>query len=73
MKNHFLNSAAFVLIAIGGINWGFYGVFGWDVIASIFGEMSMTMRVIDLLIGLAGVYRLALWVEMARSNHKKGE
>ena len=70
MKNHFLNATAFVLIAIGGINWGFYGIFGWDVIASIFGDMSMTMRVVDLLIGISGVYRLALWVEMARSAKK---
>ncbi len=66
MKNHFWHAFAFVLMAIGGFNWGFYGLFGWDVIASIFGEMSFTMRIIDILIGIAGVYRIGTWIENTR-------
>ncbi len=73
MKHHFLHSLAFVLIAIGGLNWGFYGLFGWDVIASVFGEMSFTMRLIDILIGLAGVYRVAIWIENIRTGRTKTE
>lgn len=68
MKNSFLGAFSFVLIAIGGINWGFFGIFGWDVIASVFGDMSMTMRIFDILIGLAGVYRIATWIEQIRAR-----
>ncbi len=73
MKNHFWHSLSFVLIAIGGINWGFYGIFGWDVIASVFGEMSYTMRIINILIGIAGVYRIAMWVEHMRTEKTRTE
>jgi len=68
-----MHSLAFVLIAIGGLNWGFYGVFGWDVIASVFGEMSFTMRIIDILIGLAGVYRIAIWIENVRTERRSAD
>jgi uncharacterized membrane protein YuzA (DUF378 family) len=29
------------LLAIGGLNWGLVGVFNFDLVAAIFGEMSI--------------------------------
>jgi len=44
------------LLAIGGLNWGLVGVFNLDLVAIIFGEMSVISRVIYTIIGIAAVY-----------------
>ena len=43
------------LLAIGGLNWGLIGVFNFDLVAAIFGEMSGLSRLIYILVGLAAV------------------
>ncbi len=47
---------AFVLLIIGGINWGLVGIFGFDLVASIFGDMTVISRTVYTLVGLAAVY-----------------
>ncbi|HEX8993875.1 MAG TPA: DUF378 domain-containing protein [Candidatus Paceibacterota bacterium] len=47
---------AFVLVVIGGINWGLVGAFNFDLVAALFGVMSAVSRVIYVLVGLSAVY-----------------
>ncbi|MFP4316266.1 MAG: DUF378 domain-containing protein [Desulfovibrionales bacterium] len=47
---------AFVLVVIGAINWGLVGLFGFNLVAAIFGEMSVLTRIIYVLVGIAGIY-----------------
>lgn len=47
---------AMILVIIGALNWGLIGLFGFDLVAAIFGPMSMLSRIIYVLVGLAGVY-----------------
>ena len=58
MKMSPLGWVAFVLTIIGGLNWGLIGAFGFDLVASIFGAMSVTSRVIYVLVGLSAIYML---------------
>ena len=44
------------LLAIGGLNWGLVGLFGFDLIAAIFGEMTIISRLIYVVVGLAAAY-----------------
>ena len=53
---------ALVLLIIGGINWGFIALFDWDILAGIFGEMTSIARLSYGVIGLAALYRIALWI-----------
>jgi len=53
-----LGLIAFILVVIGGLNWGLIGFFKFDLVAAIFGDMSMVSRVIYALVGLAAVYKL---------------
>ena len=46
---------ALVLVIIGALNWGLVGLFRFDLVAAIFGEMSALSRVIYTLVGAAGV------------------
>lgn len=47
---------AFWLLVIGGINWGLVGLFAFDLVAAIFGEMSAASRVVYTLVGLSALY-----------------
>lgn len=49
---------AFILVLIGALNWGLVGVFGFDLVASIFGAMSTLSRIVYALVGAAGLITL---------------
>lgn len=48
---------ALVLAIIGALNWGCIGIFGMDLLGSIFGgTYQIISRVIYTVVGLAGIY-----------------
>ena len=47
-----------ILVIIGGLNWALVGLFGFDVVAAIFGSMSALSRIIYVVIGLSALYLL---------------
>ncbi|MBD3162699.1 MAG: DUF378 domain-containing protein [Candidatus Eisenbacteria bacterium] len=55
-----------VLLVVGGLNWGLVGLFGFDLVAAIFGDMSALSRVVYLLVGLAAVYQALSWKAIQR-------
>lgn len=57
-KLNFWDWSAIVVLIIGGLNWGLFGLFGFDLIRFIFGEMTLVSRVIYVLVGLAAVYEI---------------
>lgn len=46
---------ALILVIVGGLNWGLVGLFDFDLVAAIFGSMSMLSRIIYVLVGLGAV------------------
>ncbi len=59
-----LTTVATVLVIIGAINWGLVGLFGLDLVASIFGEGSVLARIIYVLVGLAGLEMLLVLLKV---------
>jgi len=52
---------ALLLVIIGAINWGSIGIFGFDIVAWIFGGQNAAIsRIIYTLVGLAGVWCVSL-------------
>ena len=49
-----------LLLIIGGINWGLVGLFEFDLVAALFGEMSPLSRIIYVVVGLSALYSLYL-------------
>lgn len=47
---------AFILVAIGGINWGLVGVFDFNLVSAIFGDGTMITRAIYILVGVSALY-----------------
>jgi len=55
-KLNALDWIALVLVIVGGLNWGLVGVFQFDLVAKIFGAMSVISRIVYTLVGLSAVY-----------------
>ena len=58
-----LDKVALVLIIIGAVNWGLIGLFKFDLVAAIFGEMSAFSRIIYTLVGISGLWGIKLLFE----------
>ena len=55
-----IDKVALVLIIIGAINWGLIGFFKFDLVATIFGEMSVLSRIVYALVGISGLWGIKL-------------
>jgi len=47
-----------ILIIVGGLNWGLIGLFSFDLVAAIFGEMSALSRIVYTLVSISALYQL---------------
>ncbi len=57
-----MNVIALILVIIGAINWGSIGLFGIDIVASLFGgQLSVMSRIIFTLVGLAGLWSISFF------------
>jgi len=62
-----LDWIALVLLIVGGLNWGLVGLFDFDLVAALFGEMSALSRVVYILVGLSAIYAIILGRKMCRT------
>lgn len=51
---------ALILVLIGGLNWLLVGLFGFDLVAAIFGSMSAVSRIVYVIVGLCAIYLLII-------------
>lgn len=49
---------AYIFVIIGAINWGLVGFFNFDLVAAIFGEMSLLARIVYSIVGISGLILL---------------
>lgn len=54
MKN--LELIAFVLLVIGGVNWGLVGAFNYNAVTSLLGDGTTMTRALYALVGLGALY-----------------
>lgn len=63
-----LNVITLILLIVGGLNWGLVGLFDFDLVAALFGEMSALSRVVYVLVGLSALWQL---VPLFRGNETR--
>jgi uncharacterized membrane protein YuzA (DUF378 family) len=57
-----LSIVALVLMVVGALNWGLWGMFQFDLVATLFGgNTSPLSRVVYSLVGVAGLVGLSLF------------
>ena len=52
-----LNKVTLLLLIIGGLNWGLVGLLDFDLVAALFGDMSVLSRVVYSLVGLSALFQ----------------
>lgn len=55
-KMNILDWIAFILVIIGGLNWGLVGLFDYDLVAKIFGDDAMLAKIVYTLVGIGALY-----------------
>jgi uncharacterized protein len=66
-----LDRLALVIVIIGALNWLLFGLFQYDLVASIFGgQSSFVSRTIYTIVGLAGLYSISLLFREAVPNRE---
>ena len=57
-----LNNVILALVIIGAINWGCIGLFGLDLVGTLFGgTTSMLSRIIFTVVGIAGIWAFSFF------------
>jgi len=55
-------------VVIGAANWGLIGLFGFDLVAFLFGSWPIVVRLVYILVGLAGFW--AIYNKLAKPSKK---
>lgn len=55
-----------ILVIIGGLNWGLVGLFNYDLVALILGDMTVASRIIYVLVGVSAVYMIVIASMLAK-------
>ena len=66
-----LKMIAIILVIVGGLNWGLVGLFNFDLVAAIFGDMSSLSIIVYTLVGLAAIYVAVISKSLFKDSSKK--
>lgn len=59
---------ALAIAIIGALNWGLVGIFRFNLVALIFGEMTWLSRVVYTLVGICGLYLITFFGQLNTSE-----
>lgn len=52
-----------ILIIIGAINWGLIGLFKFNLVELLFGDMTILARIVYSLVGISGLWGIKLLMD----------
>lgn len=55
-----IQKIALVFTIIGALNWGLVGLFDFDLVAMIFGDMTLFTRIIYGVVGICGLINIGI-------------
>ena len=59
-KMKIIDTISLVLVIIGAIVWGLIGLFNFNLVEMIFGNMTIISRIIYVLVGISGLWAIKL-------------
>lgn len=54
-----LKIISYLLIIIGALNWGLVGIFNFNLVALLLGDMTLFARIIYIAVGVAAIVSIA--------------
>ena len=56
-----IDKIALALIVIGAINWGLIGLFRFNLVELLFGDMTLLARIVYSLVGISGLWGIKIY------------
>ena len=69
LRREFMKTLYYIsltLVIIGALNWLLIGLFEFDLVATLFGTMSLLSRIVYSLVGIAGLISLEIYSKINR-------
>ncbi|MFC1687003.1 DUF378 domain-containing protein [Patescibacteria group bacterium] len=70
-KPNVIDWISFILVIVGGLNWGLVGAFDIDLVAEIFGTDSTISTIVYILVGVSAVYTFVSMFMKMKSPQKQ--
>src|SRR3569623_1106771 len=58
IKMRAINLVTLLLVIVGGLNWGLVGLFNFNLVSALFGDMSALSRIVYVLVGISAVWQI---------------
>jgi uncharacterized membrane protein YuzA (DUF378 family) len=68
-----LNLITLCLAIIGGLNWGLIGLFDFNLVAALFGELSAASRIVYVIVGLSALWQIYPFAVATRVDEPRAE
>jgi len=68
MGNKVLDGTALTIAIIGAINWALIGLFRFDLVAFLFGNMSWLSRIVYAIVGICGLYLISFYMHLGKRS-----
>ncbi|MEQ2541456.1 DUF378 domain-containing protein [Lachnospiraceae bacterium CLA-AA-H183] len=68
MGNKYLDGTALTIAIIGAVNWGLIGLFRFNLVAFLFGDMSWFSRIVYVLVGISGLYLISFFLHLGEGE-----
>lgn len=68
MGNKYLDGTVLTIAIIGVINWGLVGLFRFNLVSFLFGDMSWLSRIVYVIVGICGLYLLTFYMRLSDSS-----
>ena len=57
----FIDTLVVVLVILGALNWGFVGLFRFDLVAALLGDATLLGRLVYIVVAVAGLFLALQW------------
>lgn len=68
MGNKYLDGTALTIAIIGVLNWGLVGLFRFNLVSYLFGDMSWLTRIVYVIVAVCGLYLLTFYMRLSDSS-----
>lgn len=68
MNNRGFDYFALTVAIIGAINWGLIGFFKFDLVAFLFGDLTVISRIVYAIVGICGLYLISVYGRITSFN-----
>ena len=68
MNNRGFDYFALTVAIIGATNWGLIGFFKFDLVAFLFGDLTVLSRIVYAIVGICGLYLISVYGRITSFN-----